>query len=328
MGNRAVITTPDNFKNNGVGIYLHWNGGRDSVEAFLDYAKKKGYRDPSSDTEYGLARLTQVIANFLGGTTSIGIGSVRHLDTDNGDNGTYLIGKDWKIVGRKFAPAKEQHEHDLNEMVGAIDERQPKKEQFGKSFLNAKKKKISDLKVGDYIFYEDWNGDVSKQKIVGIGKPGQYVNGTNVEGIPFINQFEDKSDDEASTNPNNYLTREHGFAEEVKIAPKPRKKGEKADSSSDRPLTKAELNKMVKSVAGQLAKDIFKSVRAKDAKSAEEHKAAYGLLLELCGYLGVDKTLATNSFNSSMDKSVNSIKAPKLGYKMPTQSQLNHGFRR
>ena len=37
MGNRAVITTKENMYNNGVAIYLHWNGGRDSVEAFLEY---------------------------------------------------------------------------------------------------------------------------------------------------------------------------------------------------------------------------------------------------------------------------------------------------
>lgn len=35
MGNRAVITTTDQR----IGIYLHWNGGKDSVEAFLKYCK-------------------------------------------------------------------------------------------------------------------------------------------------------------------------------------------------------------------------------------------------------------------------------------------------
>lgn len=40
MGNRAVITTskaPDVSGAKDLGIYLHWNGGRDSVEAFLKY---------------------------------------------------------------------------------------------------------------------------------------------------------------------------------------------------------------------------------------------------------------------------------------------------
>ena len=52
MGNRAVITTRENFNNDGVGVYLHWNGGRDSVQAFLTYCKMKGYREPTSDN-YG-----------------------------------------------------------------------------------------------------------------------------------------------------------------------------------------------------------------------------------------------------------------------------------
>jgi hypothetical protein len=51
MGNRAVITTtrerePKN--SNEIGIYLHWNGGRNSVEAFLTYCKLKGYCPPRS----------------------------------------------------------------------------------------------------------------------------------------------------------------------------------------------------------------------------------------------------------------------------------------
>lgn len=40
MGNRAVITTPD--KN--LALYLHWNGGRDTVEPLLKYCELQGYR--------------------------------------------------------------------------------------------------------------------------------------------------------------------------------------------------------------------------------------------------------------------------------------------
>lgn len=60
MGNRAVITTPERK----VGIYLHWNGGRDTIEPLLKYCELQGYRPPSSD-EYGLARICQVMGNFL-----------------------------------------------------------------------------------------------------------------------------------------------------------------------------------------------------------------------------------------------------------------------
>ena len=75
MGNRAVITTKENFENNGVGIYLHWNGGRDSVEAFLKYCELKGYRAPSED-DYGWAYLCGVITNFFEDGLSIGIDTI------------------------------------------------------------------------------------------------------------------------------------------------------------------------------------------------------------------------------------------------------------
>ena len=124
MGNRAVIATPDKD----VGVYLHWNGGRDSVEAFLLYCKLKGYRSPETDN-YGWARLCQVIGNFFGGETSVGIGQYESLDTNNWDNGVYII-SNWEIVDRLYAPMTEQHEHDLLEMLQAINEAQPSKEQL------------------------------------------------------------------------------------------------------------------------------------------------------------------------------------------------------
>ena len=67
MGNRAVITTSkskDIKKSQAIGVYLHWNGGRDSVEAFLKYCELKKYRSPSDDT-CGWVNLCQVIGNFL-----------------------------------------------------------------------------------------------------------------------------------------------------------------------------------------------------------------------------------------------------------------------
>lgn len=101
MGNRAVITMAP-FGLDNIGIYVHWNGGPESIAAFLGAAKRLDMRSPAMDKEYAMARLTQVIANYFGGSTSIGIGKVRDLDYDNGDNGTYLIGGDWEMLDRKF----------------------------------------------------------------------------------------------------------------------------------------------------------------------------------------------------------------------------------
>ena len=128
MGNRAVITTKENFENNGIGVYLHWNGGYDSVSAFLKYCELKGYRSPSTDN-YGWARLCQVIGNFFGGSTSVGIDVVNNLDCDNWDNGVYFI-EDWNIVGRKYFEGEEQMNYDLDEMLLAIDRKMPKEEQI------------------------------------------------------------------------------------------------------------------------------------------------------------------------------------------------------
>lgn len=48
MGNRAVITTVG-ATDNDIGVYLHWKGGVESVEAFLTYCDMKGFRSPETD---------------------------------------------------------------------------------------------------------------------------------------------------------------------------------------------------------------------------------------------------------------------------------------
>ena len=128
MGNRAVITTKENMDNNGIGVYLHWNGGRDSVRAFLKYCELKGYRAPSDDN-YGWARLCQVIGNFFGGSTSLGIDTVNNLDCNNWDNGAYLI-EGWEIVGRMYFEGEEQDEYDLVGMLKTINDSMPESERI------------------------------------------------------------------------------------------------------------------------------------------------------------------------------------------------------
>lgn len=200
MGNRAVITTRDNFRSNGVGVYLHWNGGRDSVEAFLKYMKLRRFRAPDSDN-YGWARLCQVVGNYLGGTSSIGIDRVDHLDMDNWDNGTYII-KGWDIVGRKFFDGEEQNCYDINEMLIKIDERQPFDDQLGKGFLSAKEVDTSNIKLGDKVYVMNYTGKYELCEVCGFGD--RLVNGTNVIGIPYIDRFGENY----AENINNYLLEE------------------------------------------------------------------------------------------------------------------------
>lgn len=100
MGNRAVITTKENFDTNGIGIYVHWNGGKESVQKWLDICKKKGYRKPEDDC-YGWAYLVREIANYFDSGISVGIDRVDRLDCNNYDNGVWFI-EDWKIVGGRY----------------------------------------------------------------------------------------------------------------------------------------------------------------------------------------------------------------------------------
>jgi len=200
MGNRAVITTQENFDKNGVGVYLHWNGGRDSIEGFLKYMQLKGYRTPETDC-YGWARLCQVIGNFFGGTTSLGIDVVRHLDTNNHDNGVYII-KGWEIADRKYHNGIEQHEHKLDEMLLTIDKAQPQGEQLGEDFLKAPIMDTAVLQIGDEVYIQDYDGKYSVCKVVGFGFD-TLVNGVNVNDVPFVELYGEPEC--CRYNINNYL---------------------------------------------------------------------------------------------------------------------------
>ena len=123
MGNRAVLATrvegvPKEYS---PAIYLHWNGGRDSVEGFLKVINEKL---EVRDGDYGWARLIQTITNFMGGTLSVGAGVITRMDQDNFDNGVYWLKynkQGWYIASREFFEnRKEQQEYNIEEMADDI----------------------------------------------------------------------------------------------------------------------------------------------------------------------------------------------------------------
>lgn len=199
MGNRAIIKTEGGH----IGLYLHWNGGRDSVEAFLTYCKMRGFRSPETDG-YGWARLAQVIGNFFGGGLSLGI--VETGDENDGeycDNGAYVI-RDWEIVGRECFEGKEQQEYDLNDMLLSIDEAQPEKDRIG-ALLKSYIVPTSELKRGDKVIFQDWNGEVKTGTVIGFG--GDFVvNGHEVKGLPYMDLYNMNGHPEQ--NINNYILTE------------------------------------------------------------------------------------------------------------------------
>ena len=186
-GKRCLITT----KAKDLAIYLHWNGGIESVAPFLKYCELQGHRPPESDS-YGWARLCQVIGNYFGGTNSIGISKYHEMTEDNG---TYIIEK-WRIVGREFNDIER-----MNAMLKDIDSQQPVDSQLGE-FLDSSTVLITDLKINDQVFIYNQNG-YKKCTVIGFGED-KFVNGTNVKGLPFVGLYENNG--KFDHNINNYIT--------------------------------------------------------------------------------------------------------------------------
>lgn len=198
MSNSAFITTKEEWeKDKIICVYLHWNGGRDSVEAFLKYCKLKKYRPPEMD-DYGWARLCQIIGNFFGGSTSVGI-NYWSKDRIQANNGIYLI-ENWEIVDRIDAPAFEQKEYKLSEMLIAINDAQPTKEQIPQEIILTEPIQPKKLSIGDIVYRRSWDGVFNVEKVIGIAPDGLVRNGQQVGNCPYTDRY-----DHGMDNINNYI---------------------------------------------------------------------------------------------------------------------------
>ncbi len=103
MGNRAVLA----IKGNKVDIYLHWNGGRASVEGFCAACKELGFRPPSQDEHFSAGYLIAACGLFFGDGLSVGVGPSGAFAEEG--NGKYVIGGDWEVLSgsiREVDPVK------------------------------------------------------------------------------------------------------------------------------------------------------------------------------------------------------------------------------
>lgn len=203
MGERAVIKG----KNSDLGIYMHWRSGYDTVVALLEYCRLKGYPSLEKDS-YGLARLCQVIGNFFGGKDYIGVWNMsEHIDitpeyvcTRKLDNGIYEI-EDWKIK-KHWNPdlvVEEIHrEGSLKELLICIDESMPETEQIGKEVIYAKEVDVSELRIGDKVYFQKYDGNYEKHKVVG------FANDEEHGQIPYVDFMGLMGD--YSWNGMNYIT--------------------------------------------------------------------------------------------------------------------------
>ena len=189
MGNRALII------GNGasVGIYLHWNGGRDSVEAFLRWAELS--KLPSLENRGEIA-LAAVIANFFGNDGNcISLETVDRANLEASapwDNGIYVV-EEHKIVERINPRQPEQRSHDLTEMLIFIDSRQPEHDQLGAQFLLAEERPTTELTAGERVFIREHYGE---EKYVARTVLG-HVNGT-----PYVDRYANQDN---AKNPNSLI---------------------------------------------------------------------------------------------------------------------------
>lgn len=125
MGNRAAIV----FEGcKGVHVYLHWNGGFESIAAFLkEMERREWYRD-----DYAPARFCQIVGEFFSGMgekkypddgCSLGVFPGDNPDDINpGDNGVFTV----KLEGTHYWFSDGEHVMSTEMMKDVLAEREAK----------------------------------------------------------------------------------------------------------------------------------------------------------------------------------------------------------
>ena len=117
MGNRAVIVNDCAMCAEDKCIYLHWNGGKDSVTAFLRAAKELGMRFESNEDKLAFAEmLAERFFECKVGLT-VYFEDYGRADTNNGDNGVFVVDDDFELVGRIYAPIQEQESEEKSQEI-------------------------------------------------------------------------------------------------------------------------------------------------------------------------------------------------------------------
>lgn len=108
MGNRAVVTFGTAASS--PCIYLHWNGGRASIEGFCEAARRLGLVDRWQKTVKDDRRIMDEFARFLARyfydteVDRLHVYRERYgeADCDNHDNGVYVLHPNFTIKDRLF----------------------------------------------------------------------------------------------------------------------------------------------------------------------------------------------------------------------------------
>lgn len=120
MGNRAIITSTKKD----IALYMHWNGGRDTVEPLLEACAATGIPSPEKDPS-GWSAIASRARNYLG--DHVGLWTYQGDRSSPGDNGIYVI-EDWSIKERIKGPRWEQVVHPKDKMLEVLEENMPRKD--------------------------------------------------------------------------------------------------------------------------------------------------------------------------------------------------------
>ena len=198
MGNRAIIKGKDSD----LGVYVHWNGGRDSVEAFLEYASFLSPHSGLGEKYYdsGLGTLVTLITNFMNNSSSVDITTTDdYANPSHLDNGIYVV-DGWEIVDRISPPLYEQNGYDRREMLIAIDDAQPEKMKRGVDYIDSEIVDASEIVVGDEIIQNKIGGGVEKYTVISLGNPDNPKEAMHHPPYsPYIGKY-------GKDNPNSYVS--------------------------------------------------------------------------------------------------------------------------
>ena len=201
MGNRAYIKSA---ASNDVALYLHWNGGYDSVTGFLRYCELQcfpGFGRRSDGCAF--ARLSQVVSNFMGSDDGSNV-AIQSKFSDRQDNGLYEV-EGWKIVRHTIdgvAIEVEHHEgYDLDEMLAAIDRKQPEYLRIGKA-ITGQGFPVGELKLGDKVFLKSLRG-WRNYEVVEFKKEGGFF--SDVHRVPYVSLCGEGQESSSARSITNYL---------------------------------------------------------------------------------------------------------------------------
>jgi len=119
VGNRATVIFEDQAHEKfSPAIYLHWNGGPESVYPLLKELDRRGVR---ADQNYEAARFVAIVAEFFDVKeyTSLSLGVANGPKSDSlkalapfnpGDNGIYLVCRQSKTQVRRFLGEQEMRQ--------------------------------------------------------------------------------------------------------------------------------------------------------------------------------------------------------------------------